>query len=104
MLLCLPEETTGRLALLVLSSVSTVVIPLPFLVALHAVVAAALEAQVDGGHAGVHRPGGALPPGIRRQGQSLRSLLVRFSSLVPETVRRGKVGPHVAVTILSRLS
>uniref|UniRef100_A0A453BZT3 non-specific serine/threonine protein kinase n=1 Tax=Aegilops tauschii subsp. strangulata TaxID=200361 RepID=A0A453BZT3_AEGTS len=31
------------------------------------VVVAALEAQVDGWNAGVHRPGGALPPGIRRQ-------------------------------------
>ena len=47
-----------------------------------AVVAAALEAQVDGGHAGVHRPGGALPPGIRRQGQSVslsRQILLSLS-------------------------
>jgi hypothetical protein len=36
-----------------------------------AVVAAALEAQIDGGYAGLHRPGGPLAPGIRRKGQSL---------------------------------
>jgi hypothetical protein len=43
----------------------------PFLfLLLVAVVAAALEAQVDGRDAGVHRAGGAIPPGVRRQGQS----------------------------------
>jgi hypothetical protein len=44
-----------------------------------AVVAAALEAQVDGGHAVLHRPGGPVAPGIRRKGQSLRSPSARFS-------------------------
>ncbi|ONM17433.1 Serine/threonine-protein kinase SRK2A, partial [Zea mays] len=66
-----------------------------------AVVAAALEAQVDGRHAGVHRPRGALPPGIRRQGQS-RALASKLpprqilSSLSLPPLRRGKVGPPLS--------
>lgn len=74
------------------------------MVLLVAVVAAALEAQVDGRHAGVHRPRGALPPGIRRQGQSRAlAFATTLVSALPRTVGRYTPGPY-ATTLVSALS